>query len=204
MPDDLPVLQTALSDGGPTKRARRPALSCVECRLRKVKCDRNKPCGACIRTKSDKCTYRPLRTGFRTIDPPHSRTRVEVPPADGNPSRPSQSPHLPAESDCMPNPHVAPAISGAHGAVQITSRLDRPVFDVSSDKTRDCIIASLRSRVNELEAKLGNESTLPVGTNSTSPPSPTPGTFVKSRYFGQSHWANAIEPVSRPAACSLV
>jgi hypothetical protein len=79
MTEDLPVLQTALSDGGLTRRARRPALSCAECRLPKVKCDRNKPCGAGIRTKSDKCTYRPLRAAFRAIvDPAESLVRVSM------------------------------------------------------------------------------------------------------------------------------
>jgi len=40
----------------PRKR-RRPALACAQCRHRKVKCDRNSPCGQCTQRKLDSCTY---------------------------------------------------------------------------------------------------------------------------------------------------
>ncbi|KAK2763114.1 hypothetical protein FQN54_009749 [Arachnomyces sp. PD_36] len=37
-------------------RRRRPARSCLECRRRKIKCDRNVPCRHCVSTQSQ-CTY---------------------------------------------------------------------------------------------------------------------------------------------------
>lgn len=40
-----------------TQRRRRPALSCVECRRRKVKCDRSHPCKPCT-THSITCSYK--------------------------------------------------------------------------------------------------------------------------------------------------
>lgn len=40
-----------------TRRRRRPALSCLECRRRKIKCDRDEPCGHCTTSKL-RCTYR--------------------------------------------------------------------------------------------------------------------------------------------------
>ncbi|GLA08392.1 hypothetical protein AnigIFM60653_009923 [Aspergillus niger] len=40
----------------PRKR-RRPALSCIECRRRKVKCDRHNPCGQCVAAQS-RCGYK--------------------------------------------------------------------------------------------------------------------------------------------------
>ncbi|KAI3332482.1 hypothetical protein HD806DRAFT_480732 [Xylariaceae sp. AK1471] len=39
------------------RRRRRPALSCLACRRRKIKCDRADPCSRCISTKTH-CTYR--------------------------------------------------------------------------------------------------------------------------------------------------
>ncbi|KAG9253572.1 uncharacterized protein F5Z01DRAFT_147121 [Emericellopsis atlantica] len=39
------------------RRRRRPALSCIECRRRKIKCDRNDPCGHCIATNTQ-CTFK--------------------------------------------------------------------------------------------------------------------------------------------------
>lgn len=38
-------------------RRRRPALSCLECRRRKLKCDRSNPCGRCVSTETQ-CNYR--------------------------------------------------------------------------------------------------------------------------------------------------
>ncbi|KAI8960843.1 hypothetical protein F5Y11DRAFT_358202 [Daldinia sp. FL1419] len=56
-----------------SRRRRRPAFSCLECRRRKIKCDRNEPCGHCVATKL-KCIFRvyndepvsqlPLRPGM--------------------------------------------------------------------------------------------------------------------------------------------
>jgi hypothetical protein len=42
----------------PPRKRRRPALSCVECRRRKIKCDRNVPCTQCTQSKSASCTYK--------------------------------------------------------------------------------------------------------------------------------------------------
>jgi len=41
----------------PPRRRRRPALSCVQCRRRKFKCDQKKPCSQCERSKDALCTY---------------------------------------------------------------------------------------------------------------------------------------------------
>ncbi|KAL7942712.1 hypothetical protein V8C42DRAFT_331694 [Trichoderma barbatum] len=38
-------------------RRRRPALSCLECRRRKLKCDRSNPCSRCVSTETQ-CNYR--------------------------------------------------------------------------------------------------------------------------------------------------
>ena len=38
-------------------RRRRPALSCVGCRRRKIKCDRTDPCAHCVSTNSQ-CVYK--------------------------------------------------------------------------------------------------------------------------------------------------
>ncbi len=41
------------------RRRRRPALSCIECRRRKIKCDRNEPCTNCVTAKTQ-CTFEVL------------------------------------------------------------------------------------------------------------------------------------------------
>ncbi|KAI0157936.1 hypothetical protein GGR52DRAFT_181509 [Hypoxylon sp. FL1284] len=40
-----------------TRKRRRPALSCLECRRRKIKCDRNQPCAHCVSSRSQ-CTFK--------------------------------------------------------------------------------------------------------------------------------------------------
>lgn len=47
---------TTLMERQPCRR-RRPALSCVECRRRKIKCDRNDPCAHCVTAKT-RCTFK--------------------------------------------------------------------------------------------------------------------------------------------------
>jgi hypothetical protein len=41
----------------PPNRRKRPALSCLQCRRRKVKCDQKKPCSQCQRSKGVVCAY---------------------------------------------------------------------------------------------------------------------------------------------------
>jgi hypothetical protein len=42
----------------PPRKRRRPALSCIECRRRKIKCDRNMPCNHCMQSKNSVCSYK--------------------------------------------------------------------------------------------------------------------------------------------------
>ncbi|KAL5356247.1 hypothetical protein BJX96DRAFT_186204 [Aspergillus floccosus] len=49
----------------PQPRRRRPARSCIECRRRKIKCDRSNPCGQCVAAHSH-CGYKTY-SGERVI-----------------------------------------------------------------------------------------------------------------------------------------
>jgi Fungal Zn(2)-Cys(6) binuclear cluster domain len=53
----------------PLRKRRRPALSCVECRRRKIKCDRNEPCNYCKRSPSITCVYGTPHSTYRTYLP---------------------------------------------------------------------------------------------------------------------------------------
>ncbi|RDW57165.1 hypothetical protein BP6252_13813 [Coleophoma cylindrospora] len=41
----------------PLRKRRRSALSCIECRRRKIKCDRNSPCSHCKQSRGITCVY---------------------------------------------------------------------------------------------------------------------------------------------------
>lgn len=58
------------------RRRRRPALSCIQCRRRKIKCDRGSPCAHCVSAKSH-CEYRLYGSG-RDIQEESSRSHSGV------------------------------------------------------------------------------------------------------------------------------
>ncbi|EGC42800.1 C6 zinc finger domain-containing protein [Histoplasma capsulatum var. duboisii H88] len=76
------------------RKRRRPAVSCALCRRRKIRCNRQTPCGNCVRSKSGHCVYgdEPLGTPLRNLAPAQgSRKQVRVLPASESPSVGSDS-----------------------------------------------------------------------------------------------------------------
>lgn len=52
----------------PKKRRKRQALSCTECKRRKIKCDRTQPCGPCARRgEKDKCQWHQVETNDKYV-----------------------------------------------------------------------------------------------------------------------------------------
>ncbi|KAJ8110958.1 hypothetical protein OPT61_g6334 [Boeremia exigua] len=177
MTDQLPSVSQATTDGdGLAKRRRRPALSCVECRMRKVKCDRGKPCGACIRIKSEQCTYRAARAGVRRNAEREPRfaghTTGSEPDTQGlaDQQQPPKSKPLLAER--------ATSESSSHTAAQTSSFVS--VLLAENERLRS---ASTHGGTPEDAIR----STVDIVTD-------IPGSFQKSKFFGQSHWMNALEP----------
>ncbi|OAG06529.1 uncharacterized protein CC84DRAFT_1259701 [Paraphaeosphaeria sporulosa] len=169
MGDKLPELHHADADGTGPVRRRRPALSCVECRKRKVKCDRARPCGPCTRIQSPTCTYRPHPWNNERESP----TRRPRPVA-------ATSSEASARND--PNSPV----SGLSNDSQIDL------------EKKDETIQQLVDRVRQLESTLGSSSNpLPLEPDSRVDPNihqSTAGHFVKSKFYGESHWINVLEP----------
>ncbi|KAI1090189.1 fungal-specific transcription factor domain-containing protein [Rostrohypoxylon terebratum] len=65
------------------RRRRRPALSCLECRRRKIKCNRNEPCAHCVSSKLQ-CTYKVYSDDPTTS--PQSRQGYSRDTAPGKPA----------------------------------------------------------------------------------------------------------------------
>ncbi|KAI0872696.1 hypothetical protein GGS24DRAFT_425692 [Hypoxylon argillaceum] len=74
------------------RRRRRPALSCLTCRSRKVKCDRASPCVRCVSTNT-RCTYRGY-SGEADAVRTHSQKDGEGPRASASSPRISSPPPL--------------------------------------------------------------------------------------------------------------
>ena len=49
------------------RKRRRPALSCLECRRRKIKCDRNDPCNHCKRSPGTTCLYNDVSPAIENL-----------------------------------------------------------------------------------------------------------------------------------------
>lgn len=58
-------------------RRRRPALSCISCRRRKIKCDRGHPCGQCVAIKGH-CAFRQLDDGSEAVRTPNRSSDESV------------------------------------------------------------------------------------------------------------------------------
>ncbi|KAH7082142.1 hypothetical protein FB567DRAFT_530667 [Paraphoma chrysanthemicola] len=203
MTEQPPAIRIADKDGdGPAKRRRRPALSCAECRNRKVRCDRREPCGSCTRLRSETCTYRPQRPGIRPRSPADTSASASGTNDQdhGNSARSSPQQSAPSnEFHLMVNRYVAPGIFGEHGKPQLTPLpVHRPNLTLNShsESSESALIAGLLERIRSLESRetarvdrsASTSSTIPEGQDNST------GRFIKSKFYGQSHWVNAIEP----------
>jgi Fungal Zn(2)-Cys(6) binuclear cluster domain len=184
------------------QRRRRPPLSCVECRRRKLKCDRSLPCGQCVRSKTaESCAFVGPHPGAATessrqMSPPVSRMR------------------MPGGSDSQ---------SAANGGMFV---FDSKMGSKSSSnrvakRSQSDELHELRHRLRMLENALARPNALQtpetsvcdvvseIGTshNSTEaagvddrvrylPDSSFRGKKGKTRYFGRSHYTTTVSFVS--------
>ncbi|KAF2712893.1 hypothetical protein K504DRAFT_423060 [Pleomassaria siparia CBS 279.74] len=192
-----PSLQLANTDGtGPRKR-RRTALSCVECRRRKVKCNRERPCGPCSKTKSPTCTFRPNSriTPQPTIAPDVAHPRSGSQHGSSLSSSKTNQDNT-CDTDAILNRYIAPGTLGVHGNSTL-GPLSVSNYD-SSSQSSALTIRTLSARVNDLEGKLAalsnGGSSKNISYLARNSPSAPAGQFIKSKFYGESHWMNCIEP----------
>ncbi|KXX79504.1 Acetamidase regulatory protein [Madurella mycetomatis] len=178
----------------PERRRRRPAVSCMLCRRRKIKCDQNTPCGNCTKSKNSTCVYR---------DPPSARHQQQqrLPPrivSDVSPLTPIS---------LTPAPHSRQAATGANTAEsQLTGRYIQPTEGrtVSSAPTRHSPTApSLAQSPLSTTTKGSRVETRTVDIagkfyfhaehrSANQPQAVTRSVTHKTRLFGQSHWVNGV------------
>ncbi|KAI1473931.1 hypothetical protein F4774DRAFT_422807 [Daldinia eschscholtzii] len=188
------------------RRRRRPALSCVSCRRSKIRCDRNLPCGACVRSKHKTCVYEPQGRHSEVTSvpfgPPHpadSLSAVDSEPVVSPVTSGSNHTH---RGDALHEDHSTLSLNGSTPVDSTSSQSHGPSFDVRS----------LLDRIKDLERRLedstGNHS---PQKNVGQPPTAEPdlvatypsylagelhtmsrSVMTKTRYLGQSHWMNQI------------
>ncbi|GKZ21258.1 hypothetical protein AbraIFM66951_011651 [Aspergillus brasiliensis] len=138
-----------MADTEPRKR-RRPAKSCEQCRQRKVRCDRNVPCGPCTRARSSLgCSY---RRDSRSPTPADHRTSRLI---SHEPQRNAPSYPLPSG---MPD--------GPTGSLDETPHI-RPHCS-----SKDCISSQLGSTIRDLQLRLQRLEDRLTATEITRPSAP--------------------------------
>ncbi|KAI1134740.1 hypothetical protein F5Y05DRAFT_406335 [Hypoxylon sp. FL0543] len=193
------------------RRRRRPALSCVSCRRSKIRCDRNLPCGACVRSKHRTCVYEP-QGPLRQSDI-SSIAVGPLQPADGVSSIDAETTVSPGASgqpqvhragiDGSHEDHSTHSLTGSTPVDSTSSQIHGPSFDVRS----------LLDRIRELERRLEEHterhpvprSNPRISNTATEPIVATYPSYLagdlhtmnksvmsKTRYLGQSHWMNQI------------
>ncbi|KAK3361228.1 hypothetical protein B0T24DRAFT_118235 [Lasiosphaeria ovina] len=205
------------------RRRNRPALSCIQCRTRKIRCDRNEPCASCIKSKIVNCTYeearRPKPRLWRLSPAPGSA------PPDMSPGPPpaTEDPYLRLNlTSGFTFREVHPSSSGAGlqyassaaslasvstgASVSTPARTSDPAslpgpvaaqFDSPARAT-----PALADRVRQLEQQLADAldrhrsgpSSAPRPSRLSQPPLiSSQGVLSKARYFGSSHWINGTK-----------
>jgi hypothetical protein len=195
----------------PRKR-RRPALSCVQCRRRKVKCDRKLPCTQCSQYNNATCKY----------DDPEvaAQGRYSVPQTLHNTSSISPLNHnhgLPNSRESnlfnIPNTSAPLGFESRSPSSSVPWMSAVPVEDHRSEQHAseslggvgtpqpDTSVQELKERVRKLEAMIASSSNYtprPNENNSSMSVSNIPklrGNIEKTRFFGMSHWMNAYDEV---------
>jgi hypothetical protein len=201
-----------VSSRTPRKR-RRPALSCVLCRRRKVKCDRKLPCSQCSQYNNAPCKYDdPEVAGLGkhsiTRQTLHNSSRVIAANQTHGVSN-SREPILfnnqnisapPGFESRSPSSSAAlvPAPAGEH------PQSEQHAFEGSlgtSPSQPDSSVQELKDRVQKLEALITSSSKYgprPSEIDSLTLATNIPklrGNIDKTRFFGKSHWMNTYDDV---------
>jgi hypothetical protein len=159
-----PAPTTPASAGSPgasklaePRRRNRPALSCIQCRTRKIRCDRNEPCASCMKSKIVNCTYEEARR------PKPRLWRLSPAPAPG-----SQAEHSPTSADERPSVGSTYAFRDMSGSARIPGASLSPsghgTGSVPLSKTPDALLAaSPRSLSRSQPVEAGAAITGPLG-----------------------------------------
>ncbi|KAN0098861.1 Fungal specific transcription factor domain containing protein [Hyaloscypha variabilis] len=209
-PSEGPRL-TQLPQRAPRKR-RRPALSCVQCRRRKVKCDRQLPCTQCSQYNNTTCVYDDPEVAA------HGKTSTTTTPTLYGTS----SIHPPNEPPGLPHPEEpfsfnasiqtaprnfeirSPSASAPWGPASIAEypQSQQHASESSVGPTTpqsEASIQELRERLRKLEEIVSSSThyaSRATDTHASLPRTNDPklkGCIEKSRFFGMNHWMNGDE-----------
>ncbi|KAI1258496.1 hypothetical protein F5Y18DRAFT_413410 [Xylariaceae sp. FL1019] len=184
---------------------RRLPRSCVECRRRKIRCDRNDPCSHCVLTKCS-CLYIARRASTTSTtnfsQPENVAGRLTQAQRGTQPDPQGHSPYQDSSSTLVsPTADEASLQQSAPSTVQASN----------GERSKDDDIRELTSRIQSLERLLSQRDAgsaegpapTPLPSHAQgdgSKPSDAPLVLNKSRLFGQTHWSSSVVEFKRIAA----
>jgi hypothetical protein len=177
----------------PPKKRRRPALSCEQCRRRKIKCDRTYPCGQCLQSKTASCSYSP--DTIRRLRHVSDTNALPAQPSVDLPNRARDIPEAP--STHASSTGVSPkAISNSEATLSSAWTSPFPVVDAEETSDPKTLLHHIKELVNtDLQGYFPTcESYEP-----SVPGKYLRGTVSKTRFFGPSHWMHSYGVVRYPS-----
>lgn len=181
-----------VTSGPPPRKRRRPALSCEQCRKRKIKCDRNYPCNHCTQSKTVVCTYSSDNAVAHAMQESSIGAISIIPSRKKNPSSIASSANYTSDN-------TSPR---AQAFSTLTTSYSSPATDpdINDTSTRKVLL----DRIRDLEEKLAESNRekphlsddLSCGNSVDDQPTQNfryeskglRGTVSKTRFFGQSHF----------------
>lgn len=179
-----------------SRKRRRLALACESCRRSKIRCDRQSPCGACVRSRHKTCVFEKSQSAASR------RSAIAYATAESDTEhRNDLGPVTPASSAPTPRSQDASSLRDP-GIVDS----DAPVLDVGGVLNRlfeverrvDGSIAAQEPQEKNVRPPVRNEDETIENYLSAVTHPVIRGVVSKTRYFGQSHWMNGIIHVRPP------
>lgn len=222
-PVDPPAVDGAsVTAAAPPRKRRRPALSCEQCRRRKIKCDRIYPCGQCLQSKTASCTYSPdsvpgvghvnrggIQKPRQAIQEPRGESTLGRWAKENGISIPNRSratlavDPMTAPKDNQSSSTTSPKglTSSDDSRTSLSSPATDPIQEFVTEENNKELLGRILEKLSETKASAdGSTVQREEFKFSLEQKDHVRGTVSKTRFFGQSHWMYSFGAVSSPLA----
>ncbi|KAI0130656.1 putative C6 transcription factor [Daldinia grandis] len=171
------------------RRRRRPPISCVLCRRRKIRCNRESPCSNCVRSKNANCIYENIFSQSQQDTELHS----SIPPiaAVAAPSLTSRSSPRTASTTTT---SAAASYQSSQDIEFLKNKIKQLEERLSqSNRTSQSSVQTPTSNIEAISSRIGGTFYVHHEDHlAGQPQSISRSVTHKSRMFGQSHWITGM------------
>lgn len=179
------------------KRLRRPPLSCVQCRRRRVKCDRSYPCSNCTKSKMETCSYAPSHTPKGSNQ---TKTKAKKVTSLSNSTDCTLSAVAASHQVCSPGL----MLSSSSTVSTLATQHENSSLPISRRLRQDADPSQHAGHSLDYDSADGaGRLPVPPSQDDANPIARVRNNILKGRHFGQSHWMNTVIMVRRSIFCTL-